>query len=74
MAVFFKNGQGGGSWGDAPIEIPEGSKSGTLNAAKNAIDKAADIITSPADVIAWIKNNWQLSLLAAVAVFVILRD
>lgn len=50
---------------------------GINKAAENVgsvIDAARTVATAPFDFIVWIKDNWQLAVVGAVAILVLIRD
>lgn len=60
----------GGSRADEYTQKNLGMQDKVVDTAKTA----TDVVSGTFDIIAWIKENWQLAVLGLVALLVILRD
>lgn len=45
-----------------------------LSITRDAASSAANVISDSFDIVSWIKQNWRLSILGLVAIWVLLRD
>lgn len=54
-------------------KVSDAFKSGVENVG-GVVDAGAGVVSSVFDITVWLKDNWQIAIIGAVALLVILRD